>query len=131
MVQEPGCKKRPKPLTCEHSHESDEAEEWRRWRWQLYQAKNNTDGKTGTKCEHDRARRNGLTTHAGSFAAAPPRARSSLGISKAAVDALVVVNILLGAKLAYEKQYESDDASPPCRRIWWTRYSGSNSTKNF
>ena len=69
MVEKAGCKKRPEPLTCKHSHQSDKAEEWRRGRRQFYQAKNSADGKTGSKCEEHRAGRNGLITHTGSLAA--------------------------------------------------------------
>lgn len=32
MVEESGCKKRPKPLARKHSHQSDKAKEWRRRR---------------------------------------------------------------------------------------------------
>jgi hypothetical protein len=56
-------------LTCKYSKQSDKAEKWRRWRRQFHQAKNNTDGKTSTKCEEHRAGRNDLITHAGSLAA--------------------------------------------------------------
>jgi hypothetical protein len=36
MVEEPGCEKRPNPLTDKHPHQSDKAEEWRRRRRQFY-----------------------------------------------------------------------------------------------
>jgi hypothetical protein len=72
MVEKPGCKKRPKPLTYKHSHQSDKAEEWRRRRRQFHQIKNNANGKTSTKCEQHRAGGNGLITHLGSLAAPIP-----------------------------------------------------------
>jgi hypothetical protein len=53
MVEEPGCKKRPKPLPRKHSNQSDKAEKWRRRRGQFHQAKDNTDDKASTECEQE------------------------------------------------------------------------------
>jgi hypothetical protein len=59
-------------LTDEHSYQPDKAEEWWRGRRQFDQAKNNTDGETGTEGEQHRPGRDGLSIHSGILATLLP-----------------------------------------------------------